>query len=357
MMPENQRGKAFEFVEENGDVMVDDEGNALRYNLSSEIAICQPEFCSFAGKSSYMEGLIPYLLNMFDAPKRWARVTKNSGTEVLEDVLVNMIGGSAPAAVKESLPVPATADGFLSRCLIVYQSSTSKEYFKPTIPDLAPTMLELRKRLAWIASNTFGEWEFSDEAEAWLSHWYHQYKVQLLSDGLFMGVKSRLDVIMYRVATLIRWQRYERDDNLVHLRDVQDAEKLLTKTFREAIPMYRMLFDRKASDKSLKVEEHIKRVKHVDRMSLIRNAHVPAEEAYYAVERLKSEGLITITLNNVEQDESTRSPKEIYHWVEELEERRVLNDKPNSTIFTRKQMIRTKKEAMIGRNEEGDEDE
>jgi hypothetical protein len=314
MMPEAQRGKQFIFTNKDGSAVTDGNGEALKYYPRSEICIAQHELSTFAGKSSFMDSLIPFLLNMYDSPLRWSNSTQIRGKEELREVLVNFMGNITPAALKETLPVAATADGFLSRCLIVYQAFTERSFFRPVVPKNAPRKPELRKRLAWIAANTFGAWDFTPEAEDWARRWYTHYKNQLSMDGLHMGVKSRLDVILYKTALLIRWQRYERDDQFIHVCDLEDANALLTRTFSEAVPIYRMLFDDKAGDKSLKVEEYIKRVGTVSRTDLIQKAHVPAEEAYYAVNRLAQEGLIRIYNGSRQLSESVRAPQEIYVW-------------------------------------------
>jgi len=348
MMPSNQRGPAFDFTMPNGDAMLDDAREPIRYTPRSEIAICQRELGAFIGRSSYMDSMMPYLTDMFDAPDRMAALTQTRGKEELLDVLVNMIGATAPAALKETLPTAALADGFLSRCLIVYQSCTDREFFRPKVPAQAPNKQELKKRLAWIAANTFGEWDMSPEAEEWMQQWYHKYKQQLRTDGLFMGVRSRLDVIMLRIALLIRWQRFERGNSFIQLQDLKDAERLIHRTFQESIPIYRMLFDKNSNDKSLKTEEFIRRVKRIQRSELIQRAHVPAEDAFYAVQRLLSEGLITITLKGQRIEESRREPTEIYTWVGEELDDRVLNDKPAPEIFVARRMPKAEKEKPHG---------
>jgi hypothetical protein len=315
MAPGAQRATEFVFTDPNGNPIYGADGDPLKYYPRSEIAICQHEMISFVGKSSYMESLIPFLLNVYDAPLRWSNNTQVRGKEELREVLVNFIGGITPAALKLTLPEAATADGFLSRCLVVYQSHTEREYFRPVIPDGAPSKDELRKRLAWIAANTFGEWDFAPDAEDWARSWYHRYKQQLNVDGLLMGINSRKDTILYRVALLIRWARYDRSDRLVHVQDLIDAERLIFRTSCEAIGIHRMLLDSRGGDKSLKTEEFISRVKKISRTELIQRAHVPAEDAYYAVMRLASEGLIEITLDGKKINESLRNPKEIYQWI------------------------------------------
>lgn len=335
MSPTAQRATEFVFTDPNGNPMYDAAGEPLKYYPRSELSICQHEMISFVGRSSYMESLIPFLLNVYDAPLRWSNNTQVRGKEELREVLVNFIGGITPAALKLTLPEAATADGFLSRCLVIYQSHTEREYFRPLVPEGAPSIEELRKRLAWIAANTFGEWDFSPEAEDWARSWYHRYKQQLNVDGLLMGINSRKDTILYRVALCIRWSRYDRSDRFIHVQDLIDAERLLFRTSSEAIPIYRMLLDQHGGDKSLKTEEFICRVKTINRTELIQRAHVPAEDAYYAVTRLVNEGLVEITLNGKKIPESIRDPKETYHWIGVEPDKRTL-DPISSPVVLRK---------------------
>ena len=318
MLPESGRSVEFDFTTQQGDAYLDANGKPIRFYPRSEISICQRELITFIGKQNYMDSLIPMMLDLYDCPRQWHYKTQTRGTEELREVMVNFIGGITPAALKLMLPVSATADGFLSRCLVVYQSSSAREFFRPRVPESAPKVPELRERLAWIAGNTFGEWDFTEDAEEWMEHWYHRHKQQLVLDGLFMGIRSRIDAILYRVAALIRWQRYDRSaiDNRIDVQDLVDAERLLHYTFQTAIPIYRMLLDERGGDKSLKTEEYIRRVKRTTRLELIQQAHVPAEDASMAVARLVQEGLIKIFVDGKQTFEPSRNTKEVYQWIE-----------------------------------------
>ncbi len=315
MLPKNRPGRTFTFVDEGGMPMYDSKGRPIQYKVKSEMAVAQRELAQLFGKQTYMEGLINFFLDAYDSPDDLDILTQARGMETLSQVYLTFIGAIAPAALKGSLPEQITGDGFLSRCMVVYQATTARLFSRPRIPEGAPTMKQLRQGLAWIMGNTFGEWDLSKDAEEWYDSWYRRFRKQLEIDGMFQGAKGRFPVILLKIATLFRWQRPDRSDNLIHLEDVVDAEHLLKQTFNVSMPMYKVLFNAEGTDTSLKVETYIEKKEQCSKADLLSKAHILAADAEVAIQQLWAEGKIVCTLDGVLQEEPTLRSKEVYVWI------------------------------------------
>lgn len=319
MVPENRRGEDFDFEDHKGNPITGADGKVLRYYKGSELAICQHEMAALIGKQSYMEGIMEMLLNFYDCHDRWSYVTQGRGQEELQNIFVSFLAALTPTTLKASLPDAATGDGFMSRCMVVYQSFTERRFHKPIIPDGAPDKAELRRRLAWIAANTFGEWEFTPEADAWIQQWYKSFKDQLSIDGMYMGLKSRWDMMLYKLAMLIRWQRYERKDRLITVQDCIDAEHILRRTFQESAPIYRMILATGMSDRGLKVEEYLAKVGEASRSTVIKNVHVAAVDLDPALELMIQEGRVEVWIGATKQEHPRGKSNEVYRWIGDVE--------------------------------------
>ena len=325
MLPENQRGQDFIFRHPDDRPMTDAAtGEILKYFVGSELAVCQPELAVLFGKQSYLESLIGLFLSFYDCRDSMPTLTQGRGTEELVNVFVTFLAAMTPTALKETLPTAVIGDGFLSRAVVVYQPFTERIFAEPFIPSGAPSLPEMRKRLAWIAANTWGEWQWSDEARAYHEIMYRKDKLQNAVDGMYQGIKSRSDAIIRKVAMLVRWQRYERSDNLIHLQDLLDAEYIVKRTFSEASPMYRAILSSQGNDRVLKVEEYIRRLRCVSRGKIMRSGHCAGEDVSTAVNQLLAEGKIKILLNNKERDIPSRNIDEEYYWITEKNELRML---------------------------------
>lgn len=315
MVPEKRRGVDFDFKDQEGNLIIGPNGKPLRYYQSSEMVVLQHEMAAMLGRQGYMEGIMDLLLNFFDCHDEWEYTTQTRGNETLRNIFVSFMAALTPTTIKASLPDAATGDGFLSRCQLVYQPYTDRCFSEPMVPEGAPSRDELQKRLAWIAANTFGEWKFSPEAHEWKEHWYKSFKNSLGSEGMYMGLKSRWDVILYKLAMIIRWQRYERNDQLIHVQDVVDAEHILRRTFMESLPAYRMVVNNKLSDRGLKVEEYLSKHGTASRRELIKNLHIGAEDLDIALNLLVDECRAEAWLGDRQQTKPTGRNNEVYKYT------------------------------------------
>lgn len=318
MKPENKRGpRKVTILDANGNPIIKKNGQPAEYFQTSEIGIVQEEMSVFLNRQTFNDDLLPWLLSVYDPKDRDEVLSKGGGREEFRNILVSMLGNTTPVALKETLPAGVQSDGFLSRTILIYQSHTDHMFPRMRVPPQAASFDELKRRLGWIAATTFGEYEMSPEAEAWYCEWYEEKWIEVRASGIMSGIKGRHRVIVPKLAALIRWQRYERSDRLIHLEDIMDASKLLELTMAMSTPLYMVLLDSKSNDKTLKVEEAIRKVGVMTRAELVESTKVGTEDAFYAVRKLHSEGLIRCELwSNGRWNPQTPSgnTKERYLW-------------------------------------------
>ncbi len=320
MKPANKRGKkTITMRDAYGNPIIKKNGQPAEYFQTSEITIVQEEMSVFLNRQQFLDDLLPWLINMYDPKDREEVLTRNGGREEFRNILVNMVGNTTPVALKDTLPAGVQSDGFLSRCLLIYQSYTDHMFPDIRIPDMAPTQDDLKRNLGWIAATTFVQYDLTPEAKEWFNKWYEVKWNEVRASGVLAGLKSRHKVMIKKIAALIRWQRYERNDRLIHLEDMIDASKLIELTVSLSTPLYMMLLDPKASEKTLKIEETLRKMGMASRVELAMTTHTLSEDMTYAMKRLFAEGLVEVEafLNgkwNKSKGGPTHNPKERYIW-------------------------------------------
>lgn len=165
--------------------------------------IYAPEFSVFFGKQKYNEGLLTLMLRMLDSPDKWKVETMGRGEEVVTNVAITLLGGSTMSLLASATPEQATSSGFLSRCVLVVESDSSREFSEPKRgPDrLRAALLQTALRLRDMA----GEMSFDGAAQQWFDDRYHNWKQMLKSvdNEMTAEILSRGMVHLERTAMLI----------------------------------------------------------------------------------------------------------------------------------------------------------
>jgi hypothetical protein len=295
MLPKNKRGPSKIVIKDaNGEAVMKKNGQPAEYFQTSEMTIVQEEMSVFLNRQLFLDDLLPWLLSAYDAKDRMDILTKGGGRAEVRNVFVNLLGNTTPVALKDTLPTGVQSDGFLGRTTIVYHNHTDHMFPNIIIPNQAATFDELKENLGWIAATTFGRYDLSPEANAWYVKWYEEKWNEVRASGMLSGIKNRHKMFIKRIAAILRWQRYDRTDHLIHLEDVQDAAKLIELTMSMATPIYMMILDPKANEKTLKVEETLRYAGVLTRAQLVEATKVGTEDVTYAIRKLHAEGLIRV---------------------------------------------------------------
>lgn len=294
-------------------------GRPMWYAKTSETAIVAHEFSTLAGQQKYNTGLTDNLLALYecDRPFTW-RTVKRGKPVVFKCLHTTLIAGTTLTAFRESLSENVRSAGFLSRSVMVYCTKTPERRFsRPRIVEGAPSEEELRKRLAWIAEHTVGEFDLSPEADRYYDKWYCKWWDDLENDTQYQGLRSRLHVLVLKVALLLRAQRYASGPKLVDLQDVKDAVLLVKKTWYEALPVMRGFESKDAKPYLGRMEEYIRARGGVERAVLFRYGKFNAQEINDGVTMLAEEGKVEIHKGKELKPYPSADSKETYRWIGE----------------------------------------
>ena len=206
---------------------VSDPSTGKRIEIGSDAVFIVSEIANLLGKQSHKIGLIERLISLYDCDDSDDSTTKQSGKEELKNIYITIIGASTKTGLAESIPSTAWGDGFLSRVIILNQDYSTRVYPFPKEIVGGPTVEEMKARLAWIAENSTGEYEFSPEAKHAYEVWYPEWNRKLQSDP--KKEHFRLDIHLVKLSLIMRSQRYE-PGRIIELRDFNDALKILNST-------------------------------------------------------------------------------------------------------------------------------
>jgi Protein of unknown function (DUF3987) len=322
MHPKNKEPRAqqgFYFKDKDGQPRIDpSNGHRMWYSKTAEAVIIAHEFATFAGQQKYNTGLTDNLLALYDCERAFSwRTVKRKRVE-LKNLHTTLIAGTTLTSFRSSLSEGTRSDGFLSRTVLVYCPKTEgRRFSRPRTVANAPAKDELSKRLLWIVQYAIGEFDLSPEADRYYDRWYDKWRDELETDTQYQGLKSRVNVLVLKVALLLRVQRYDGRDRTIDLQDVKDAILIVRKTWFEALPMIRGFEG--TTDKPFigKLEEFIRSRSSVDRMKLQRQGKFTAVECREGLQMLVDEGKIEIYLDKQLKSYPSSNTREVYKWCGE----------------------------------------
>ena len=90
----------------------------------------------------------------------------------MNNVFCNMIAGTTPQWLKDSMPPHAIGGGFTSRILFVYQEKPEKLIPFPTISDEMRRLREVLTGELKVVARLRGEYKLTKDAREWYGNWY-----------------------------------------------------------------------------------------------------------------------------------------------------------------------------------------
>lgn len=310
--------QGFWFKDPDGKKRVDaNHPNGFWYAKSAEAAIVAHEFATLAGNQKYNTGLTDNLLALYDCdrPFSW-RTVKRKKLE-LKNLHTTLLAGTTLTSFRMSVTEGTRSDGFLSRTVIVNCPRTEgRRFSRPRKISGAPDQEDLAKRLHWIAMNSIGEYDLSPAADKFYDSWYNKWRDELENDAALQGMKSRMNVLVLKVALLFRLARYDNRDKIIDLQDLKDAITLVKRTWFEAIPIARG-FDSDVKPIIGRLEEYIRMRGSVTRVQLMRQAKFSAQDLSDGLGILTDEGKIEVYWDKELRSHPSTNTKEVYKWCGE----------------------------------------
>ena len=204
-------------------------------HFQSAVTIFSEELTVLLGKQD--TEMLAALTDWFDSPNEWTYRTKQSGTDSVQGLCLNIIGATAPELLQVMLPGDAIGGGWSSRIIFVYEER--KKHTVP-IPIIDPTKDQLRDNLVTDLQKIHkmsGVVDFSSSAKELYRDWYLQQD-QRMQDGEYPIEDHRFHYYCERRAMHVRklstiLHIAHSPDLAVSETDMEEAIGLLTKTERK----------------------------------------------------------------------------------------------------------------------------
>lgn len=201
------------------------------WNPMSAVTLVSRELGSLLNPKD--QDLVNLFIELYDGAKVYEKVTKMSGTDVVECPWINMLGATTPSWIADNVPRSALGGGLVSRCIFLYGDTKEKfvAYPKDAIKNLEAhkTVREaLVHDLEHIAVNMVGPFEMTRESKAWGRDWYEKLWTDAkthYNDDKLMGYIARKQTHMHKLAMVL--SAAKKDELVLTLEDLQLADAML----------------------------------------------------------------------------------------------------------------------------------
>lgn len=281
---------------------------------TSEVCIVVPELATMLGKKDYASTTTELLMDLYDPQDDWHNETIGRGSEHLRYLCTNFLGATTPKGLQQSIPAVATEDGFISRCIMVFQRRSARRFSMPIKTGLG--IEELAKRLAWIAENTLGEHTLAPDAKAEYDAWYNTWKDDMESVIEQPYASSRFDTHVLKLALVLKASRYD-EGKVISKQDVLDAIQIMKRT----AATYPAMFGEIKSDvfwvKLSKVERYIRSKKgYALRKDILNSQRISSTELDALITHMLQASTIEVVRpSGKAADYSKRTGDEKYRYV------------------------------------------
>jgi hypothetical protein len=174
----------------------------------ASLSIISKEFESFLGQRGENTKMLVLLTDLFDCQEvPWKYRTKNSGSNSIPSVFLNILGATTPDSLASCLPPSAIGGGLTSRVMFIWSSAKTKKIAIPVINDKIKRLREYLIHDLTIISRICGNFEFNQESiEAW-TKWYESYDEtsvnRICGDPSFNGWYSRKPLYIQKLAQIL----------------------------------------------------------------------------------------------------------------------------------------------------------
>lgn len=199
------------------------DGETFRH---SSISIISKEFESFIGQKKDNTKMIVFLTDMFDCAEMPTRYrTKNSGSNVIPSVFVNLLAATTPESLASCLPATAVGGGLTSRILFIWADNKKGKSPKPSMTKDELILQEKLIKDLYQISRIAGNYTMTREADVLWQEWYMNYEekdpTRICLDKSFAGWYSRKPTYILKLA--INRAASESNDLIVEWKHIEKA--------------------------------------------------------------------------------------------------------------------------------------
>jgi hypothetical protein len=171
----------------------------------ASLSIISKEFESFIGQKKDNTKMIVFLTDMFDCSELPTKYrTKNSGSNVIPSVFVNLLAATTPESLASCLPATAVGGGLTSRILFIWADNKKCKSPKPSMTKAELALQEKLIKDLYLISRIAGDYRMSEEADACWQDWYMKYdekdNARICADKSFAGWYSRKPTYILKLA-------------------------------------------------------------------------------------------------------------------------------------------------------------
>lgn len=238
----------------------------------------------------------PILTDLYDthANTEWKNSLKSSGTEILKNVCITLLGASNPDYFREAVPDSAYRGGFVGRMILIMEDQRRVKNSLMKAPKKLLDFDHLAKHLVEV-SKLYGPMEFTGGADQIYDEWYNAFEPEKLDDKT--GTAERVHDQVLKIAMLFALSK--RLDRLIYPEDIQEAIDLSVQLIRNAKRLIAGAGKSQMAPQTAIVLQELLAAKDlkVDRMRLLQKhwGDFDASELDRVIETFINAGAVTLT--------------------------------------------------------------
>jgi len=206
-----------------------------------------PLTCSISELGTFLrpddKALVSFLTDVWDGKERpFRHTTRTAGEIKIENPWLNVIAATTPSWLQENFPVSLLSEGIGSRIVFVYGEAKRHFTAYPSRQIKAADFHDMESKLGDDLNHMaqfVGPIELTDDAYKWGDQWYqkhHSTSSVHMASGRFGGYLARKQTHMHKLAMVLSVA--QRDDLTIHVKDLQEAEQILTDAEKSMIRVF-----------------------------------------------------------------------------------------------------------------------
>lgn len=138
--------------------------------VTSTVLVAVDEISNFIQEGNPL--MLDVLTALYDCPDTWDKQTKSAGSDHIEGVCINILGGVTPEKLLRILPDGSFKFGFTSRLIVVYSDEVNRQTLFPKGAAKQESLGKaLRADLEKI-TQLWGEFQFTPEVQTLFDEWW-----------------------------------------------------------------------------------------------------------------------------------------------------------------------------------------
>lgn len=198
------------------------------------------ELSVFIGPNALASGLISALTKLYNCPAYFPYGTKTSGSYMLVNCCLNMLGASTPEWLRLCMPGDSLGGGFAGRMTFVtaIDKERSIAHPKKIMPPKEQVMQQKKKLLEDLVtfSTLKGEYVLSDSASEWYHKWYKDRELEQQGDPRLESYYERKHALLMKVSMVMSVER--GCEYVIDLQDILKAHEWINEVEKDMISAY-----------------------------------------------------------------------------------------------------------------------